>query len=260
MTYLFSRAGLSALRAFDFSDCLIALDFDGTLAPIVSHADDAFTPENSLSALRRLAKLTDVTIISGRSRADLAPRLRFKPQFLVGNHGLEAPWNGKAESSAARNVTRWADQLDLSGFAEDPGVFLENKQYSLSLHYRRAKHPASARRRLWRLVEGLKPAPRVVTGKCLLNLTTAGAPNKGHALLKALEHTGRQTALFVGDDDTDEDIFRLRRSGLLNVRVGLKRASKAKFYLRDQGEVARLLNELVRAFETVRGRGRGRGK
>lgn len=93
---------------------------------------------------------------------------------------------------------------------------------------------------------------RVVPGKFVLNVVLASAPNKGDALLDLRAREGADIAMYVGDDVTDEDVFRLDQPGrLLTVRVERSRTSAAAYFLRDQREVDQLLKRLITFREGV---------
>ena len=80
----------------------------------------------------------------------------------------------------------------------------------------------------------------------MLNILPAGAPHKGLALERARTRLGCDTAIYVGDDETDEDVFALDQPGqLLTVRVGPKQSSSAAYYIRTQADVDRLLRSLL---------------
>jgi trehalose 6-phosphate phosphatase len=89
----------------------------------------------------------------------------------------------------------------------------------------------------------------LIHGKCVLNLLPPGAPHKGDALRALLVESGRTRALYVGDDVTDEDVFRLRLPGVLSVRVAPIGERMTDLYLNDQVEVAILLRELAAMVE-----------
>ena len=96
MEPFFSPAGDAALAQFLARRPLLAFDFDGTLAPIVSRPDDARVPDTLAAMLARLAGLAPVAIVTGRQVDDVRPRLGFTPTYVVGNHGApgspSAPW------------------------------------------------------------------------------------------------------------------------------------------------------------------------
>ncbi|MBX3020043.1 MAG: trehalose-phosphatase [Bdellovibrionales bacterium] len=249
MKYLFSRSGLAALAELDPDRTLFAFDFDGTLAAETRLPDEARTDITCLNALKKLSRKAHVSVISGRRLQDLRPKLGFRPASTLGNHGLESPWSKKTEQQASRQVNHWLEALhEAWPFARDRGVFIENKRSSISLHYRLAKNPARARRRLLKLIEELNLRARIVGGKFVINLTLPKAPHKGTALLQLMKRQKVKRALFAGDDVTDEDVFRLRKKNILTIRVGRKAGSAAQFYLRDQKEMARLLRHLSLSF------------
>jgi trehalose 6-phosphate phosphatase len=91
------------------------------------------------------------------------------------------------------------------------------------------------------------PGARIVTGKKVCNVLPRDAPDKGAALEVARVALACDAAIYVGDDDTDEDVFRLRPAWpLLTVRVGARRPSRAAFHLRRQRLLDDLLEVLVR--------------
>ena len=91
----------------------------------------------------------------------------------------------------------------------------------------------------------LVPTPDIVPGKRVLNLLPPDAPHKGEALQSLLGLSGCARAMYIGDDVTDEDVFRMRMPEVLSIRVGRKRKSAAEMYLKNQSEVARLVRRLV---------------
>src|SRR5262249_18290090 len=91
MRHLFLREGRAALVNALSSNPLLAFDFDGTLAPIVAHPNDARVTSAVSERLARLAEIRRVAVITGRSVDDVAPRLGFEPTYIVGNHGAEDP-------------------------------------------------------------------------------------------------------------------------------------------------------------------------
>jgi trehalose 6-phosphate phosphatase len=235
------------LSSIDLKDWLLAFDFDGTLSPIVSHPSKARTTRSFLPWLEKLSERGALTaVITGRSLKDVKPLLRFKPDFVVGNHGMEGLEAFSTSGTRARKISRaWVKDLK-SSWPDIRGAFLEDKKESLSLHYRGVRHPLKARQALMALVSQLQPKPRVIGGKCLLNLIPPGSPHKGLALKEVMRLSQRPFALFVGDDDTDEDGFR-QKGPILPIRVGKKRGSAAEFYLPNQKEVGRLLRWLAKS-------------
>jgi trehalose 6-phosphate phosphatase len=126
-----------------------------------------------------------------------------------------------------------------------PGIDIENKRLSISIHYRQAR----AKRRTLEIIRAAiadLPVPaRVVHGKQLLNVLPPDAPGKGYALEKLRKKLRVERAVYVGDDLTDEDVFSSKQPGLLRVRVGRSQSSAAGYFLRDQRDIDRFLKRLL---------------
>ena len=242
MRSLFSPAGREALRQFAWSRVLLAFDFDGTLAPIVPEPDEAAMRASTRRLFRAVATRYPCIVVSGRARSDLGRRLRGIPlRGIVGNHGIE-PWHSTPQ--LLDEVRRWEPILarKLSGFG---GVWIENKALTIAVHYRRSRQKKRARAAILRAAAALGPL-RVMTGKQVVNLLPQGAPHKGMAVERERDRLRCDTAVYVGDDATDEDVFGLDQPGrLLTVRVGASRTSQAAYSVRNQGDVDALLVELA---------------
>ena len=261
MQPLFSVAGRHRLDQIVQPGVLCVFDFDGTLSPIVPQPDDAHLPDEVFRRLLSLSQLAPVAVLTGRSLEDIRPRLGFEPQYLVGNHGLQGLPGWERNSAAWRSVCeQWVAQLK-SGLPADPGVVVENKQYSLALHYRHARDPARMAQQLRELIDALDPAPRVVDGKFVYNLLPDAACDKGTALERLIETSACSTALYIGDDVTDEDAFRIQHPGLLTIRIEPHDQSAAEFYLPQRHDIVHLLDHLIERLcaDTVGGLGSAGG-
>jgi len=257
MRYALSSASLTQVRNTLSGRPMLAFDIDGTLAPIVAEPWRARISEELRACLRSLAARTPVAIITGRAVKDARPMLGFSPHYLVGNHGGEGIPGFERQSSAFQRVCgAWLAELsattDARGWRAMPGIMLEDKQYSLSFHYRHAARPALARQILEERVARLAPRPDIVHGKRVLNLLPPDAPHKGEALQSLLGHSGCTRAIYVGDDVTDEDVFRMHMPEVLSIRVGRKRKSAAEMYLKNQADVVRLVRRLVAMLDGTR--------
>ena len=128
-----------------------------------------------------------------------------------------------------------------------PPIFIENKGLTLSVHYRGVLNGHFILKELLRVTETLNPLPRVVMGKCVINLLPVELPHKGVALQWAMEAASLCRAIYIGDDETDEDVFRIEGNDLFGIHVGKSAASNADFYIEQQEEIIlflRLLNEV----------------
>jgi trehalose 6-phosphate phosphatase len=250
-----------AARA-DRGRLLVALDFDGTLAPIVPHPEDAALDPAVRHALAGLAARpdTDVALVSGRALADLRNRVRLVDAFYAGNHGLEiaGPGVDRVHDGAAAARPRLAARLaSLAPRLRDlDGVQIEDKGLSASIHFRRAD-PAVEGELERRIAEAVRDEPsiRVTRGKKVIELRPAVAWHKGAALdflIRTLEGGPEAgvPALFIGDDATDEDAFEVLRDQRGGVVVGdpPPADTAAAAYLGSVAEVASLLEALAADF------------
>lgn len=246
MIYLFSGPGLRILESLSFTTTLFAFDYDGTLSRIVPSPESARMTARISKLIELLATQVPVAVISGRGVEDLKGRLPFSPTYLVGNHGLEGTLSRSDSLESLEKLCKgWKEKLTHSFSGNQFGVTIEDKIFSLALHYRNSRHKKNARLKILEVVSGLIPAPRIVMGKCVVNLVAPGGPHKGVALLELILHSGVKSAFYIGDDDTDEDVFSLNDPRIVTVRVGLKKTSRAQFFLKKQAEMERLLKQLV---------------
>lgn len=247
MINLSQPEGRSALQHFITSNTLFAFDLDGTLAPIVADPAAVSLPDAVQLGMAHLSALAVTAVITGRSCHDARQRLGFAPHYLVGNHGVEGlPGSDVSPTQLRKLVDGWEQQLErLMTPALRTAVSIEPKGASLSLHYRHAANPAATLSALQLLVQQLFPLPRQVGGKCVINLVPPGAPHKGDALLQLMRHAGCPRAVFIGDDETDEDVFRLDDPAVFSVCIGTERPTAARYFLADQAEITPLLQLLA---------------
>jgi trehalose 6-phosphate phosphatase len=244
MRYLFSPQGESVLNRFITRDTLLAFDFDGTLAPIVPHPDSASTPTSIGLAMKRLCEIATVAIITGRSVQDIRERLGFTPKYIVGNHGAEGLPGAVSSGTKLAEVAAWESQILAARESLPSGVSLENKGHSLTLHYRMAADRESARLALENLAQTLDPLPKRIGGKCVVNLLPRDAADKFDALLALQRIESAPNALFIGDDETDEHVFRRALPGWLTIRVGHDAPSAAAFCLNSQHEMVTFIQRI----------------
>ncbi len=250
MRYIFSPQGELALRSFIDQSTLLAFDFDGTLAPIVPNPDAASAPTSISRAMSRLCEVATVAIITGRAIEDVRSRLNFAPKYIVGNHGAEGLPGGISHEGTLPEVSAWENQLLIALKDLPSGVSMENKGHSLTLHYRMVSDREAAKKALAALAQTLEPVPRCIGGKCVLNLLPADAADKFDAMLALQRAENARHALFIGDDETDESVFRNALPQWLTIRVGHKDGSAARYYLNSQSEMAALIQRIDRQIRT----------
>jgi trehalose 6-phosphate phosphatase len=199
------RAALASLLA-EPADALVALDFDGTLAPIVDRPELAVAHPAAPAALSAIcAKVATVAIITGRPAADAVRLGGFADiagLVVLGHYGLERWSAGRLETPAEHAGVSAARAAGARLVAQAPaGVVLEDKGHSVAFHTRRAAHPAAVVAAIRPLVDdlardtGLELAP----GRFVLELRPPGT-DKGTTLRRLVADTAARTVVFVGDD------------------------------------------------------------
>jgi trehalose 6-phosphate phosphatase len=228
---------------------LCVFDFDGTLAPIAARPEEVRVPLGLLLRMRALSAYAPVAVLSGRSLSDIYPRLEFEPDFVAGNQGMEGLPGGERCAKAYRPLCHAWEQTLSAALGEqalpDQGIWIENKGYSLAIHYRSAPNPVKTKAQLAGLIRGLLPHAQIIEGKCVFNLLPPGAGTKGTALEQLMQVSGAGSAVYIGDDVTDEAAFRLRRPDLLTVRIGPGTNTAAEFFLPDQRDMFQALDDLI---------------
>ncbi len=244
MTPFLSASGAAVVDEIARAHALLAFDFDGTLAPIVEDRDRAIMRGETRALLRATALLYPCAVISGRMRSDVAARVREVPLVaVVGCHGAEAGF-GPLDRSLEVRVASWRGVLE-DALRGCEGIELEDKRFSIALHYRRARSWRDAERRALAAAAALDGAV-VFGGHAVVNVLPEDAPTKGDAVRQLCARLGTRVAVYVGDDRTDEEAFRSEVVGI-SIRVGGERASSAAYWLPDQRQLDALLRALVAA-------------
>lgn len=242
MRNILSTTERALLSPFAWSETLLAFDFDGTLAPIVPDPAKAGLCDDTRDLLKKAATLYPCVVISGRALSDLGKRLSgLGLRGVVGNHGVE-PF--RATRNIHARILEWRPLFE-EALRDETGVAIEDKTYSLAIHFRGSRAKKRVRNRVEEVALGLDQV-RLIGGIEVINVVPADAPHKGIALERERKRLRCDTAIYVGDDETDEDVFSLDQPGrLLTVRVGRKPGSRADFYIRSQKEIKDFLRTLV---------------
>jgi trehalose 6-phosphate phosphatase len=196
------------------SETAVLLDIDGTLVDLAPTPREVWVPPGLSKTLNRLLQRTNgaLALVSGRSLNDID--LIFAPDQYpaVGGHGAEMRLDPDSEAVASH-----APPMDkelkrrLAAIAKlSPGILLEDKGYSLALHYRLAPHAEKAIYEAISLIRADLPnAPiEVLPGKCVCEIKHSGF-TKASGVLELMTHEpfrGRRP-FFIGDDVTDESVF-----------------------------------------------------
>jgi len=243
---------------------LLLTDYDGTLTPIVERPELANLPESTRLMLEALAHRYDFTVgvISGRALGDLKEKVGISGIIYAGNHGLEIEGPGisfmNPVAEELKPVLQIMHYVLSRSLGAIKGVFVENKGFSLSIHYRLAgAHRADEVEGIVKKVVGGAEAvgqAKITSGKKVYEVRPDVTWDKGKVvklLMKKYGKGGRRSGLlpiYFGDDLTDEDGFRVIQcygSGL-SVFVGEESQSgSAQYFLKSPAEVAVFLGMLL---------------
>jgi trehalose 6-phosphate phosphatase len=212
---------------------LLACDFDGTLAPIAARPEEAVLPEGMRTLLEKFAAWPGVTLafVSGRALGDV--RTREGPDFA---------WTSP-EAIQRRSAVGAAVAELRSATAGMSGVLIEDKGLTATVHWRMASEESrEALRPLVATAVESHAGLRLGHGKAVWELRPRVSWDKGAALRHLLirARLERGSALFLGDDETDESAFRTLADGV-TVRVGEPAATAARYRARDVSDAAGFL-------------------
>lgn len=235
---------------------LLLLDFDGTLTPIVKRPEEAKLSPEMEGILKFLAKKKEfeVAIISGRSLSDLKQKIKIGNIIYVGNHGLEIERKGEnfiyPQASKSISTMKELKKILKARLGFIKGTIVEDKRVGLAVHYRMVKN--SDVPELERTVRQIfrpfmkKRKIKIGHGKKILEAKPPIMWDKGKAASMLLDSFKQEKPLsiYLGDDRTDEDAFSALDGKGITVFVGKPGKSKAKFFLKNIGEVGTFLKRL----------------
>lgn len=254
------------------------LDYDGTLSPIVDNPDCAFMSDAMRAAVKRVAKYFPTAIISGRSRDKVYEFIGLTELYYAGSHGMDMMFPVKPSVSddqphcfrptdkQGKDVSLFQPAAEFLPMISEvykslvestkgiEGAKVENNKFCVSVHYRNVAEKS------WDMVAKcvqniLKDYPRLrlTHGRKVLEVRPVINWDKGKAVTFLLESLGLSDCddvlpIYVGDDRTDEDAFKVLREknrgyGILVSSV--PKESSAFYSLRDPSEVMEFLKSLV---------------
>jgi trehalose-phosphatase len=246
------------VRIQQAQNLFLFLDYDGTLTPIVSRPELALCPSEVRRHLEKLRDLPGVSlaIISGRSVEDVREKVGVSGIVYVGNHGLEienpAGRHKKLLVSARKKELKRIAQNLQNSLKKIPGILFEDKGPILSVHYRNA--PQKFFTQVPQIVEAelqrWRKRWKMASGKRVLEIRPNINFNKGKAVKEILKTfpSPQLLPIYLGDDQTDEEAFRVLKGQGISVFVGIGELSgEADFFLQNPDEVQEFLSRCQEA-------------
>ncbi|MFT5169815.1 MAG: trehalose-phosphatase [Lysobacterales bacterium] len=228
------------------------LDYDGTLTPIVDTPDLAILSSEMKTVVEKLSHKYKVSIVSGRATDDVHQKVDIKNLFYAGSHGFEIidPTNNvtiNKEAKEVRNVIKQAYE-ELSQCLEDvDGALVEDVKYTISAHYRLvADNDLSKVKEAVEAITKKYPLLCITYGKKVFEIRPRIDWDKGKAvdfiLSTLMFDAQKQVAIYIGDDTTDEDAFRILKGKGFGVLVSEEeRASNAQYKVKTTNDVQKVL-------------------
>lgn len=262
MQYLFDVWDKVAHRLKSANHILLLSDYDGTLTPIVDKPELAVLSQEIKKLLRKLAKNRRYTvgIISGRALADLKSKVDLEDIIYAGNHGLEIEGFGSSFlepiAEEMRPFLKMLNQALSATLRGIKGAFVEDKGLTVSVHYRLVDDTEEGRVKdtFRKVTDSLHVMGKIkiTQGKKVYEIRPPVDWDKGKSIAwlmaKCKEFKGRGKALpiYLGDDLTDEDGFKvIERNDGISIFVGEESSqSAARYFLKSPEEVTQFLKML----------------
>ena len=261
MRYLFQSWDEVSLRIEKTEGIFLLLDYDGTITPIAGKPGMAQLPLRTKRVLQRISQHSafKLAIISGRNISEIKALVGIENIAYAGNHGLEieCPRGNFVHPDAGefQPLVKKLEQELEEKLGNIDGLLIENKIFTLSVHYRLVKESEveKIREAVLAVVEsgGGEDKLKLSQGKKVFEIGPPVAWNKGKAVEWLLDIYGEREVLpiFAGDDVTDEDGFEvMQRLGGISIFVGQENTlSSAAYYLNSPDEVCCFLEKLLQA-------------
>ena len=268
MKYLFEEIKEVEKKVQSAEKVFLFLDYDGTLVPIKSRPELAVFPAPTRKLIKKLSSLPKIylAIVTGRSFKEIKDLIDVKGIIYIGNHGLEIEcgeeyWVHPATTQIRPMIKKILS--DVKGFAKEiPGVLIEDKGLIVSIHYRLVteKSAEEIRKMVSKIVSPYSKMFCIGRGKKVYEIRPLIDWNKGKAISKVSELlgsprsfrrilrtprsgiTGKTLRIYIGDDLTDEDAFKVLEKEEISVVVGRRESSSARYFCRNSNEVYQFLS------------------
>lgn len=219
------------------------LDYDGTLAPITDHPMTAYPYPGVPELLLQLHQQYPLRIVTGRHLRDLAVLLEL-PLQAIGLHGVQEARIGSAIKSRMPEEARAAVEALQRTVPVIEGAWVEDKEHTFTVHYRDVVEKAAAREMLREWLTDLPDTLHAIWGKDIVEPRPRGI-DKGVAVQQIAAEHDKHTPVYIGDDTTDEDAFRVLNGEAITIKVGPGETA-ARYQLPDPAAVIAYLRQYLR--------------
>jgi trehalose 6-phosphate phosphatase len=256
---------------------VVFLDYDGTLSPIVNDPDRAYMSKKMRQTVREVARYFPTAIITGRCTAKVYEFVKLAELYYAGSHGMDIMGPAKSSKGSKADMTRTTDKkggvvlyqaaseflpmidkvfsLLVEKTKRISGALVENHKFCLSVHYRCVEEKSWAGlAEQVRSVINEYPQLRLTQGRKVLEIRPIIKWDKGKALEYLLVSLGLANRndvlpLYIGDDRTDEDAFKVLRDRGQGYGILVSTApqeTNATYSLKEPSEVMKFLDQLVK--------------
>ncbi len=232
---------------------VLLCDYDGTLTPIRKIPSMAVLSNTMKDLINKLKtkRCFSFGIVTGRSQKDISKLIDCRDMTIISNHGLQITKRKKVwiHPQAKRIIPLLKIIYHLLEEAVNPfgSALIENKKLTLTVHYRNVKSDLIRilKKKVFEIVRQHNRKVKTTSGKKIIEVRPNISWNKGKAVQKILRtvntRNNKPRILYMGDDNTDEDVFKILGKNAITVRVGQKRKSCAHYYVKNISEVQKFL-------------------
>ncbi|OQU78907.1 hypothetical protein SORBI_3008G070200, partial [Sorghum bicolor] len=259
----------SALEAFEEiiglannNEIAVFLDYDGTLSPIVNDPEKAYMSSEMRQVLKAIAENFKTSIVSGRAREKVFEFVQIDTINYAGSHGTDikmasTTWGEITEEhdsyQPAKKFATVMNQVYNSLVRETGhinGAKVENNTYCVSVHYRNVAKEDQLRvlHVVQEVLKNLNSGLDLTYGHMVYEIRPPLAFNKGNAVAYILDKLGLDFSIYIGDDLTDEDAFKVIRDRKKGIRIlvsNTSRETSAFYSLKDPPQVMEFLKLLL---------------
>ena len=207
---------LKEFEKYKNPETIIITDIDGTISTITPLPHQAVLTSDMKGILNEIQqKYKLLAIITGRSLEDALKMINIPGVLYIGNHGMEYQRNNEIKTDKKilnyiPQINNLHEDLKQESNIKIPGIIIENKNTSISIHYRSTKDPQKVRKIIIDTLKNIKTIKglQIKEGKKIIELRPPTGNDKGKIINKIVKNYGANQLVYLGDDVTDVDAFK----------------------------------------------------